>query len=49
VLIAIEDDGFPDRAAPPAATGQAARLLRPGGELIFLVNGVLAMLTPRPP
>jgi SAM-dependent methyltransferase len=30
---------------PDALIAEAARLLRPGGELIFLVNGVIAVLT----
>ena len=42
--LAISEYGASIWCDPYAWIPEAARLLRPGGELIFLVNGVLAML-----
>lgn len=43
--VAFSEYGASIWADPYAWVPEAARLLRPGGELIFLVNGTLAMLT----
>jgi SAM-dependent methyltransferase len=43
--LAISEYGASIWCDPHRWIPEAARLLRPGGELIFLVNGVLAMLT----
>src|ERR1700750_241684 len=43
--LAIRGDGASIWGDPYAGIPEAARLLRPGGQLIFLVNSVLLMLT----
>jgi SAM-dependent methyltransferase len=43
--VAISEYGASTWADPYRWIPEAARLLRPGGELIFLVNGTLQMLT----
>ena len=43
--LAISEYGASIWADPYAWIPEAARLLRPGGELVFLVNGLLAVLT----
>src|SRR5207244_6470805 len=43
--LAISEYGASIWCDPYAWIPEAARLLRPGGELIFLVNGTLLMLT----
>jgi SAM-dependent methyltransferase len=43
--LAVSEYGASIWADPYAWVPEAARLLRPGGELVFLVNGLLAMLT----
>ena len=43
--LAVSEYGASIWADPYAWVPEAARLLRPGGELVFLVNGTLAILT----
>lgn len=43
--LAVSEYGASIWADPYAWAPEAARLLRPGGELVFLVNGTLAILT----
>jgi SAM-dependent methyltransferase len=43
--LAVSEYGASIWADPYAWVPEAARILRPGGELVFLVNGTLAMLT----
>src|SRR6202008_4279880 len=43
--LAIREHGARLWSGPYAWIPEAARLLRPGGQLIFLVNSVLVMLT----
>ena len=47
--LAISEYGASIWCDPYAWIPEAARLLRPGGQLIFLVNSALLMLTPRTP
>jgi len=47
--IAFSEYGASIWCDPDLWVPEAARLLRPGGELIFLCNGVLAVLTDDPP